>query len=74
MVSQALNVQSCTLSVITTPFLKKEETNQERCRVKFYLMHFTIFTVVNHIPTTTVTLITCVVGIPLLMFKNTEYE
>ena len=33
-----------------------------------------IFTVVSHIPTTTVILITWVVGIPLFMIKKMEYQ
>ena len=50
------------------------DTNQERCGMIFPLMHFTMFTVVNYIPTTTVTLITCVAGIPLVINKNTKYK
>ena len=38
------------------------------------LHNFTIVIVLKHILTSTVILITCVVGIPLFMIKKTEYQ
>ena len=41
---------------------------------KSFLNMANVITVVKHIPTTTVILIACVVGIQLLMIKKTEYQ